>query len=134
MVSVRRVVGMLLATRRPSCNAIKEPATFGRWFVRCTISFGVQDFLVGSPNSSARLVGALPAAAGAAGGAKGGGVAGRAGAAAAAGAGAEVGNGCGVGMGTADAAGASASGAARWGKGLPAALNKSGMLPETAFF
>src|SRR6266571_5936254 len=68
MVSVVQLGGMQLATSSPSCKAIREPVTPGKWQVLLTISFGVQWRFSGSPNISARFCGAFrgaPAAAGA---------------------------------------------------------------------
>src|SRR5690349_3074061 len=113
MVSVFICCGILLATSKPSCSAMSEPATPGNCAVRCTISLGVQVFLSGSPNSSERLVGVFLAAVAAATGT----------AAAAAGT---------TGADGADVLTASGSGVGGGGcKGLPAALNKSGMLSAT---
>src|SRR6266568_7137678 len=68
MVSVVQLGGMQLATSSPSCKAIREPVTPGKWQVLLTISFGVQWRFSGSPSISARFCGAFrgaPAAAGA---------------------------------------------------------------------
>src|SRR5688572_23935812 len=123
MVSVLKFVGMLLATRRPSCNAMSAPATLVSCVVRCTISFGVHAFLSGSLKSSDKLLGTFLGAVtvAATGGTEADCCEQSAPACSAA-----------AGVGAAGCSGLSGEGAG--GNGLPVALKRSGMLSATAVF